>query len=121
VVQQVPELVEERLHVSVLHERRRARCRAREVAHEHALREPHVPLPRGERELGVVLVLPLPRVHVEVDASQQPPVLDHVVGLHLRMPDRRLGGPVGDAEEPPGDGQDAVLHPAVLEIGPHGL
>ena len=64
VVHQVPELVEQRHHVVVLHQP------AREVADQRALGQLPAGDAVGERELRGVLVLALARVQVEVDPAE---------------------------------------------------
>src|SRR6476659_5929473 len=61
---EVAELVEQRDHVVVLHQR------LREVADQHPLGELATGDPGGEAELGRVAVLAGPRVQVEVDPSE---------------------------------------------------
>ena len=92
VVQQVAELVEEGLHRVVLHQRRLAARRAAgscTSARPRAARWPRDAV--GQRELRVVLVLALARMHVEVDAAEQLLALDDVVGLDVGVPHRRVG------------------------------
>ena len=114
-MQQVPELVEEGLHVRVLEERRLV-PRPREVADQHALRQAVAGPAVRQRELGVVLVLPVPRVHVEVDPAQRPVALEDVVHVDVGAPRRRLHLAVGDPEEAGGDVEDAVAHAPVIPM-----
>ncbi|EAU67149.1 hypothetical protein STIAU_0530 [Stigmatella aurantiaca DW4/3-1] len=117
-VQQVPELVEERLDFIVRHQL----AGAREVAHQHALREALAGLARHQIELRRVLVLVIPRVHVEVDAAQGLAALHHVISLHLGVPYRGvLHGLKGDAPEVGGDAHHPLFHARILEVGAHRL
>src|SRR5205823_4735291 len=118
VVQEVPELVEERHHLAVLEQR----AWAREIANQGGLGKPLSRLPRLQGELRGVLVFAVARMEVEVEAPDHLAVLDDVIAGDVRVPDGSAGKTaVFETEEARGHFQDAVLHPRHLEIGPDRL
>ena len=108
VVHEVPELVEQRDDVVVLHQP------LAEVAHQHALGQLGAGDAVGDRELRRVRVLALARVEVEVDAAQGLAGERHVVRRHVGVPDHRVvDGGVGEVEQPAGHVEQAGAHTAV--------
>ena len=98
-VQQMAELVEEGHHVAVLHEARIARLAAREIADQARFRDLNARDAVPDSEIRRVVVLPRPRVEVQVEPADHPAVLPHLVGLDTRIPDIRVRDLlVGDAE-----------------------
>ena len=80
VVDQMPELVEERHDVGVLHQP------ASEVAHQHALGQLPIADTRDEVELRGVLVLALAGVQVEIDPAQRRPFELDVIDGNVLVP-----------------------------------
>src|SRR5256712_8872518 len=88
-VQEVAELVEERLHLGEVHQGgSMARVRLGEVAHERRLRESMPGRADNEDRRGRVRVLVLPWVKVQVESTETPTAAVKVVDLHGGVPHR---------------------------------
>jgi len=116
VVDQMPELVEERYDVGMLDQP------ASEVAHQHALGQLPFADTRHEVELCGVLVLAFTWMQVEIDAAQWHPVELDVVHRNVLVPRRRilhLG--VAQPEEPAGDIEEPLSNLGEPEVPAHQL
>src|SRR5260370_6679954 len=117
VVQEVAKCGEEGLNLTVLHQGRRL-ARFGKIANQYAFGTADSTLSNAQRELGRMLVLAFAGMHVQVDPSQDLAPIEHIVGLDVRMPDRRVRNAlIRNSEHPRGDVHHPLLHSAVLEIG----
>src|SRR6266566_387968 len=120
---EVPELVEVRHDLRVLHERgARERRRVREVAAEDTVSDLLAADTEPQRSVEEPLVLAFARMHVERDAAGGVAVDRDVKALHRRVPAllvHRRGE--AHAEELAVQVQDRLAHATVLEIGTHFL
>jgi hypothetical protein len=117
VVQQVAELVEERVDVVVLAQPGIARLAAGEVADQRRLRDLAALDAGADVELRGMVVLVVARVHVEVEAAGELAAIVEFVALDRRIPHRRiLHAAELDAEQLGGDVEHALLDLVVRQV-----
>ena len=132
VLQAVPELVEEGLHLVEGHQRGPAVHRGRPVAHQVGHREAHRVLRVAEQAVasddlahpGAPALLGRTAVGVQVEGGQlAAALLAHAEEADVLVPHRHLavGGDDLDPEEPVGQGEQALQDPRQREVGPQLL
>ena len=120
---QVSELVEERRHLVERHQAGVAGFAAGEAADQHHFGElPAADAGARGRGRGAAAALAGPRVHVEIDARNEAPVVEHLVRLDRSVPHRqRRCRPELETEQLAADGEHAGPHALVREVRAHGL
>src|SRR5206468_6002033 len=93
-MKQVPELVEEGHHVTVLHEPRISLLPTGEVAHERRLGNLDALDAVSNAEVRGMVVLSGPRMEVQIEAADHGSLFPHLVGFDARVPDVRVRDPL---------------------------
>ncbi len=92
-----------------------------QIADERALGQLPARDAGAHRELCGVLELALARMQVQVDPPDRGAVTEHVVRDDVLVPQRHVGGPVVDAEQPAGHVEQTGAHGGEIEVRPDAL
>ena len=121
-VHQVAALVKERQHVLVRHQAGIAGLTARQLAYQRGLRNLAPGDAVADGELGGVVVLVRPRMHVEIETADQLPVRQHFEGLDRPVPHRGICQPaIRDAEQRARDIEQPLLDTIERKVRTHRL